>query len=153
VVIRKFVGVQAGAEAAVIVEAVEVAVARPAPRHDSIVLVRGECASQGGHQRLGTLRRSEDHHGGTLAVGGVSERREHSRHGMVEVGLGVCGALSEPEAERAGFDTASMKCRATARGDDWILNGHKSLDHQRWLLRLLHRPRRHRPPAPVAART
>jgi alkylation response protein AidB-like acyl-CoA dehydrogenase len=58
-----------------------------------------------------------------LILGGSDELK---RKYLTPLALGQSGfsyGLSEREA---GSDTASMKCRAKADGDDWVLNGHKA---------------------------
>ena len=58
-----------------------------------------------------------------LIFGGSHELKQKYLPPLAAGTSGFSYGLSEREA---GSDTASMKCRATARGDDWILNGHKA---------------------------
>jgi len=58
-----------------------------------------------------------------LILGGSHELKQKYLPPLAAGTAGFSYGLSEREA---GSDTASMKCRATARGDDWILNGHKA---------------------------
>jgi alkylation response protein AidB-like acyl-CoA dehydrogenase len=58
-----------------------------------------------------------------LILGGSHELQQKYLPPLAAGTAGFSYGLSEREA---GSDTASMKCRATARGEDWILNGHKA---------------------------
>jgi alkylation response protein AidB-like acyl-CoA dehydrogenase len=58
-----------------------------------------------------------------LILGGSHELKQKYLPPLAAGTAGFSYGLSEREA---GSDTASMKCRATARGEDWILNGHKA---------------------------
>ncbi len=70
-----------------------------------------------------------------LILRGSEELKKQVLPTMANDGLMASYALSEREA---GSDAASMKTRAKADGDDWILNGCQSLDHQRRQVILVH---------------
>jgi alkylation response protein AidB-like acyl-CoA dehydrogenase len=58
-----------------------------------------------------------------LILGGSEELKRKYLPPLASGSSGFSYGLSEREA---GSDTASMKCRAKADGDDWLLSGHKA---------------------------
>ena len=70
-----------------------------------------------------------------LILRGSEELKKQVLPSLASDGAMASYALSEREA---GSDAASMRTRAKADGDDWILNGTKVLDHQRRQVDLVH---------------
>ncbi len=77
-----------------------------------------------------------------IALFGNDEQKHRFLPRLATGEISPAFALSEPEA---GSDPASMRTHAVKDGDDWIINGHEELDHQRRDRRLLRRLRQDRP--------